>query len=112
MHTGSGQVLTEGTTPVAKHMVEDHNPGDVTINIIDHEQNWWKRGVKEAFHIQEVNPTLLNEDGGRFHIPPIYNLIKRCPRNNSTVSRQKKDGESRNLREQGTTNQIQQQQNL
>ena len=77
MHTGEKQILTLGTTPVSEHMAryqDEHREDDVSIKVIGREDNWFKRGIKEAIKIKETTPN-LNIDEGRYHISAIYSLI-------------------------------------
>ena len=43
------------------------------IEIIEKEEDWFKRGVKEAIHIR-ANNSILNRDKGRHNLPAVYNL--------------------------------------
>ena len=60
-----------------KHQQHSRNPtGKITIQdsqikVLHQEPDWFKRGVAEAIHIQEVDPT-LNKDKGRHKLPVIY----------------------------------------
>ena len=75
LNSGEDQPLTPGSTPVSAHgAAEDHSKNDMEIKIIARENDWWRRGVKEALKIRELDPS-LNEDEGRFHISPIYQLL-------------------------------------
>ena len=75
MHTGEDIHLNEGQTEVSKHVAtEEHDAGDVTIHTIDHDENWYTRGIREAIHIKKRRPT-LNADEGRFNLNPIYDVI-------------------------------------
>ena len=47
---------------------------DIKCKILDYEDNWWRRGIKEAIHIKQHEPT-LNDDGGRFHLHPVWDLV-------------------------------------
>ena len=80
MHTGSEIHLNEGQTEVSKHVAtEEHENGDVSIHTINHDDNWYSRGIREAINIKKRKPT-LNADEGRFHLNPIYDVILH-PRN-------------------------------
>jgi len=53
------------------------------VRILDSEQDWFVRGVKEAIYIRAHQPS-LNRDGGRFRLPAIYDsllpdVIRRLP---------------------------------
>ena len=54
----------------------DHKAEDMEIRILNYEQNWWKRGIREAIHIRRHQPN-LNQDGGRYNLGCIWtNLVK------------------------------------
>ena len=75
MHEGSNQQLTEGNTEVSAHVATDiHNKQDFEFKILHTENNWYKRGIKEANAIRKLKPG-LNKDGGRFHLSAIYDDI-------------------------------------
>ena len=75
MHTGRNIRLTEGNTVVSKHIAEsEHSEDDVTIKAISYDPNWYTRGIREAIEIKRRKPK-LNEDGGRFNLNPIYDVI-------------------------------------
>ena len=77
MHQGKDQFITEGNTEVSAHVSkEDHDKGDITIKVMQRESNQPKRGIKEALAIKEVE-TKLNEDGGIYKLPPIYDLVNK-----------------------------------
>ena len=93
LHTGGNQILNVGNTPVSEHLAtETHDKSDVSIKIIGKEDNWWKRGVREAIRIKEANPQ-LNIDEGRYHISPIYSLINQPTTQNSTRPRRQMNPE-------------------
>ena len=47
------------------------------IEIIEREDNYWKRGIKESIHIRKHNPQLNKEDDrGRYKLPHIYDIVK------------------------------------
>ncbi len=75
LHTGKNIRLSEGNTVVSKHIAtHEHEENDVTIKAIGYDQNWYTRGIREAIEIRKRKPK-LNEDGGRFHLNPIYDII-------------------------------------
>ena len=49
---------------------------DFEYSIIYTEENWFKRGIKEAIAIRKMRPT-LNLDEGRYHLSAIYNHLIR-----------------------------------
>ena len=58
-------------------MAKYEHKNNVTIKAIAKEENWYKRGMIEAFEIVKKKPT-LNKDNGRYHVPAIYlNLLQR-----------------------------------
>lgn len=77
MHSGGNQLLTEGSTEFSAHVAnEEHEKEDFEYNILYTEDNWYKRGIKEAIAIRKVRPT-LNQDEGRYHLSAIYNKVIR-----------------------------------
>ena len=59
------------------HLDTDHpivNPDDDNIKIVGSESNAFKRKVKEALFIKVNNPS-LNQNIGKFNIPPIYDQL-------------------------------------
>ena len=77
------KTMSEGEKPppindnseVALHLRENgHRREDMEIKIIGYEQNWWKRGVKEAIHIRKYKPT-LNKDHGRYNLGHIWTRL-------------------------------------
>ena len=77
LHSGKNQQLTEGSTEFSAHVATDvHSKDDLEYSILYTEDNWFKRGVKEAIAIRKIRPS-LNLDDGRHHLSPMYNqLIK------------------------------------
>ena len=52
LHKGTDQSLTEGNTEISAHVATDnHKKEDFEIEAIDYEQDWYRRGVKEAIQI-------------------------------------------------------------
>ena len=72
----SGQkIMTEGTTEVSKHVMnQEHKEGDVVIEAVTYDENWWGRGIGEAIEIKKRKPD-LNLDEGRYYLPTIYNNL-------------------------------------
>ena len=65
----------ETTLEVAEHMAgSPHENEDMECIILGYEENWWKRGVKEAIDIKIHRPS-LNKDGGRYNLAPIWNKV-------------------------------------
>ena len=77
INEGSDQILSEGNTEFSAHVASDrHSKDDVQWRILCTDDDWFRRGVKEAIAIRKIGPT-LNKDGGRYHLPRIYDdLIK------------------------------------
>ena len=77
MDTGSNQILSTGNTEFSAHVASDiHEKSDLSFKILCTDDNWFRRGVKEAIFIRKLKPT-LNQDDGRHHLSPIYdNFIK------------------------------------
>ena len=77
MHEGGQQQLTEGSTEFSAHIASDtHTKDDVEHKILMTDDNWFRRGVKEAIAIRKIRPT-LNQDDGRHHLSPMYNKLIR-----------------------------------
>ena len=77
MHEGTNQLLTEGNTEFSAHVASaEHQKEDFEYSIIYTEENWFKRGIKEAIAIRKMRPT-LNLDEGRYHLSAIYNHLIR-----------------------------------
>ena len=74
---GTNQLLTEGTTDFSAHVASDtHEKSDLRFSVLCTEEDWYKRGVKEAVAIRKINPT-LNKDKGRHKLSPIYDQLIR-----------------------------------
>ena len=69
------------SSPVGAHLQEtNHHVDWDRVRILDREDDWFKRGVREAIHIQRRRSN-LNRDSGRHYLPPAYqNLISRDKR--------------------------------
>ena len=77
MNEGSNQILTEGNTEFSAHVASDtHEKEDLNYTILYTEDNWYKRGVKEAIAIKKLNPS-LNLDGGRHRLSTMYDKLIR-----------------------------------
>ena len=48
-----------------------HSFEDSNVKIMNREDRWFKRGVKEAICIRKIRPT-LNLDDGRYHLSAMY----------------------------------------
>jgi hypothetical protein len=70
------------SSEVSQHLHLDGRPNHhvslENISILDQEQRWFERGVKEAAYIRLYHPD-LNRDGGRFHLPHVWdNILTSC----------------------------------
>ena len=80
MHTGADIHITEGQSEVSKHVAtQEHEEGDMTIEAICYDMNWYNRGIREAIEIRRYKPD-LNIDEGRHYLSPIYDGIIQRPR--------------------------------
>ena len=67
-----GQIVGTRGSEIPKHMqTSEHSDGDFEYSILQIEDNWLKRGIKEAIEIQRRSPT-LNADEGRYRLPKIW----------------------------------------
>ena len=64
---------------------------DLKFSVLCTEENWFKRGVKEAIAIKKTKPT-LNKDQGRYHLSAIYDDFIRTSLTMSTTRTGEKDG--------------------
>ena len=72
MHEGTDQQLTVGNTEFSAHVASDtHTKSDLQYTVLCTDDNWYRRGIKEAIAIHKIQPT-LNQDEGRHHLSPIY----------------------------------------
>ena len=44
-------------------------------NILDREERWFERGVKEAIYVKRERPSLNRGGGLRVHLSPSYNAV-------------------------------------
>ena len=59
------------SSPVVEHTnATGHTLDDSKVRILEREENWFRRGVKEAIYIK-ANNSSLNRDKGRHHLPPV-----------------------------------------
>ncbi|KAM7378702.1 hypothetical protein PAMP_004307 [Pampus punctatissimus] len=64
------------------HSFEDNN-----VHILDREDRWFERGVKEAIYVKIEKPTLNRGGGLRHHLSPIYNAaLSSIPRRFSNLA--------------------------
>ena len=69
---GKKDPLTEGSTEFSAHVAsQNHEKSDLGHSILCTEDNWFKRGVKEAIAIRKIRPS-LNLDDGRYHLSTMY----------------------------------------
>ena len=84
INEGADQVLTPGNTEFSAHVASgSHGKEDLKFSILCTEDNWFRRGVKEAIAIRKLKPT-LNKDGGRYHLSKIYDSYIRSSVNLTT----------------------------
>ena len=75
VHHGTNQKLSLGNTEFSAHVASDtHNKEDLESTILCTEENWYKRGIKEAIAIRKLKPS-LNQDEGRYHLSSMYNKL-------------------------------------
>ena len=92
MHEGSNQLLTKGNTEISAHVESDvHNKEELKYSILYTDDNWYRRGVKEAIAIKKIKPT-LNKDDGRHHLSAMYDKLIRSSVAMKTSEREAKDG--------------------
>ncbi|XP_072041200.1 uncharacterized protein [Amphiura filiformis] len=67
------------SSPVGAHMKSHkHSFDPKEVNILDTEQRWYQRGVKESIYIATNNPDLNQDRGrhrGRHHLPKTYGRL-------------------------------------
>ena len=86
------QQLTQGNTDFSAHVATDiHEKKDLKFSVLCTEENWFKRGVKEAIAIKKLKPS-LNKDQGRYHLSAIYDDFIRTSVTMSTTRTGEKDG--------------------
>ena len=69
--------LTRGSTEFSAHLAsEEHKKDDIESKLLCTEEDWFRRGVKEAIAIRKINPT-LNQDDGRHNLSTMYNKLIR-----------------------------------
>ena len=72
MHENANQQITLGNTDFSAHVASAvHEKKELKFSVLCTEQNWFKRGVKEAIAIKKLNPS-LNKDQGRYHLSSLY----------------------------------------
>ena len=77
MNEGPKIETTEGRTEFSAHVATDiHEKTDLEHSILMTDDNWFRRGVKEAIAIRKIKPS-LNQDGGRHHLSAMYNPLIR-----------------------------------
>ena len=63
------------SSPVGHHLdYNRHELADSAVSVLHREPDWFKRGVAEAIHVEEQNPT-LNRGRERHTLPKIYREI-------------------------------------
>ena len=62
-------------SPVAIHArTTGHNIPIDEPCVLDQDESWFGRGVREACYIK-IRRSSLNRDGGMYHLPSVYNSI-------------------------------------
>ena len=75
------------SSPVGLHLKEkEHSFSTSQIKVLETENNWFRRGVKEAISIHTLDPD-LNRDKGRYFLPPVYGSLIRQSRDASRRQR-------------------------
>lgn len=75
MDKGENIIINPGNSEEAKHLQEKiHALYDVSIKTISNEENWTKRGIKEAVQIRKRKPS-LNADLGRYNLSEIWTRL-------------------------------------
>ena len=69
--------MTEGSTEFSAYMATDrHEKADIDHTILMTDNNWYRRGVKEAIAIRKIKPT-INQDDGQYHLSRKYDPLIR-----------------------------------
>ncbi|XP_062849575.1 uncharacterized protein LOC134311850 [Trichomycterus rosablanca] len=69
--TSSGQ-----DSAVYTHLqASGHSFNDEDVQILDKEERWFERGVKEAIYVKRERPSLNRGGGLRVHLSPSYNAV-------------------------------------
>ena len=55
---------------------DTHNKEELKYSILYTDDNWFRRGVKEAIEIKKLKPT-LNKDDGCHHLSAMYDNLMR-----------------------------------
>ena len=84
VHHGTNQQLSLGSTEFSAHVAsDDHTKEDLESTLLCTEDNWYKRGIKEAVAIRKLKPS-LNQDDGRYHLSSMYDRIIESDKTNFT----------------------------
>ncbi len=63
------------SSPVGEHSANfRHDINWEGVRVLDREDNWFRRGVKESIHIRRTG-SALNKDEGRHHLPRSYDRL-------------------------------------
>ncbi|XP_051781539.1 uncharacterized protein LOC127527292 [Erpetoichthys calabaricus] len=68
-----------------------HSLKDEEVHILDREERWFERGIKEAIYVKKERPSLNRGGGLRVHLSPSYNAVQGflpeapTPRNENSV---------------------------
>ena len=76
------------------HLKEkEHSFEDINVHILDKEDRWFERGVKESIHAKVENPSLNRGGGLRYNLSPIFHAaLSLVPRKIKTTSQVPQQG--------------------
>ena len=70
-----------------------HSFDDNNVQILDREDRWFERGVKEAIYVKVEKPSLNRGGGLRYQLSPIYNAaLSSLPRRLNNLTSKKNNG--------------------
>ena len=67
---------SSASSEVSQHIHRDYPGHKVEVEVLDHEDRWIERGIKEAIYIRVHRPD-LNRDTGRYLLPHIWDNLLR-----------------------------------
>ena len=67
---------SSASSEVSQHIHRDYPRHKVEVEVLDHEDRWIERGIKEAIYIRVHRPD-LNRDTGRYLLPYIWDNLLR-----------------------------------
>ncbi|XP_070835613.1 uncharacterized protein [Chaetodon trifascialis] len=72
------------------HLKEEaHSFEDKNVHILDREDRWFERGVREAIHVKVEKPSLNRGGGLRHHLSPTYSAKKKNKNKNKNKNKDK-----------------------